>query len=124
MATTKKAAVKKSPAKKAVAQPPAHQGLDWRSLYLYAVSLITLMICLFAAVSVINGVLNILMPDPGWMDAANYPDKTAAAVETMRQQTLDDNQRRAIKSLLTSVSLIVVAFPLYRYHWKQTRKSD
>lgn len=118
MATTKKAATKKP------ALAPVHQGLDWKSLYLYAVCLITLMVCLFSVVSVINGVLNFVIPDPTYFDAASYPDKTAAALDTLRKQTENDNQRRALKNLLSSLSLIAVALPLYKYHWKQTKKTD
>ncbi len=116
------ATVKKAVAKKAAA--PVHHGIDWKSLYLYAICLITLMVCLFSVVAVINGFLDIVFPDPGYMDAAAYPDKTTAALDAMRKQIEDDNQRRAVKGLLSSLSLIAVAFPLYKYHWKQTKKTD
>ncbi|CAB4769670.1 unannotated protein [freshwater metagenome] len=118
------ATVKKAVAKKAAAPAPVHQGVDWKSLYLYAICLITLMVCLFSVVSVINGLLNIVFPDSSYFDAASYPDKTTAALDAMRKQTEDDNQRRAVKGLLSSLSLIAVAFPLYKYHWKQTKKTD
>ena len=53
-APAKKSVAKKSVAKKSVAKKSAtkvevkqtQQGVDWRSLYLYAVSLITLLVCL------------------------------------------------------------------------------
>ncbi len=118
MATTKKAAVKK---RAVPATAPVHQGLDWKSLYLYAICLITLMVCLFSVVAVINGVLDIVFPDPGYFDSAAYPDKTAAALDALRKQTENDSQRRAFKNLLSSLSLIAVALPLYKYHWKQTK---
>ena len=121
MATTKKAAVKK---RAVPATAPVHQGLDWKSLYLYAICLITLMVCLFSVVAVINGILDIVFPDPGYFDSAAYPDKTAAALDALRKQGQSDSQRRAFKNLLSSLSLIAVALPLYKYHWKQTKKTD
>ena len=115
------ATVKKAVAKKAATPVSVRHGLDWKSLYLYAVCLITLLVCLFSVVAVINGLLNIVIPDPSYIDAATYPDKTTAALNALRKQTEDDNQRRAIKNLISSISLIAVAFPLYKYHWKQTK---
>ncbi len=43
MAVAKKAAVKKAVTKKTVEIETRHIGVDWRSLYLYAVCLITLL---------------------------------------------------------------------------------
>ena len=51
MATVKKAAAKKAVAKKTVEIETRHVGIDWRSLYLYAVCLITLMVVLFSTVA-------------------------------------------------------------------------
>ena len=53
MATAKKAVAKKAPAKRAAAPivQPRQDRVDWRSLYLYAVCLITLLVTLFATVS-------------------------------------------------------------------------
>ena len=79
------------------------------------------MVCLFSVVAVINGVLDIVFPDAGYFDSASYPDKNAAALDALRKQTENDNQRRAFKNLLSSLSLIAVALPLYKYHWKQTK---
>jgi hypothetical protein len=74
MATTKKAsavkkAVAKSPAKAQIIQPIYQQPrIDWRSLYLYAVCLITLMVCLFSLVSLIRSGVNVAYPDPAYVD--------------------------------------------------------
>jgi hypothetical protein len=78
MATTAKnsTTAKKSVAKKSVAKKSAtkvevkemHQGVDWRSLYLYAVSLITLLVCLFTVINLINRGLDFIVPDQGYVD--------------------------------------------------------
>jgi hypothetical protein len=62
--TAKKTSATKTVAKKsAVKEEVAHQGVDWRSLYLYAVSLITLLVCLFTVISLINRGLDLIVPD-------------------------------------------------------------
>jgi len=129
MATTKKVVAKKAVAKKApvktVAAPVVvetrHDRIDWRSLYLYAVSLITLMVCLFTVIAIINGITNIVMPDPGYYDGVSIPVGTTK--DAYRAQLEDDSQRRAIKSLIGSIALFAAALPLYLYHWRTARNS-
>jgi hypothetical protein len=123
MATAKKAVAKKAVVKRAAA-PVAetrHDRVDWRSLYLYAVSLVTLMVCLFTMIALVNSFLDIIMPDPGYYDAVTSPE--GMTKEALRAQLEDDNQRRAIKSLISSTALLATALPLYLYHWRTARKS-
>ena len=44
------------------------KSFDWKSLYLYAVSLITLLICLFAVISMIRSGVDVAFPDYGYID--------------------------------------------------------
>ena len=129
MATAKKAVAQKASVKRAAPAKRAaapivqlrHDRVDWRSLYLYAVSLITLMVCLFTVISVINGVVDFVLPDSNYYyDSASTP--AGMTKESYRQQMEDDNQRRAIKSLIGSVALFAAALPLYLYHWRTARK--
>ena len=125
MATAKKAVAKKAPAKRAAAPvvQPRHDRVDWRSLYLYAVSLITLMVCLFTVISIINGIMDFVWPQPDYFyDVSTTP--AGVTKESYRQQMEDDNQRRAIKSLIGSVALFAAALPLYLYHWRTARKAN
>jgi hypothetical protein len=62
MAVAKKSA-------KAPAVPLRNDRIDWRSLYLYAVCLITLLVVLFSTVSLINAIMNSVFPDPAFIDA-------------------------------------------------------
>ncbi|CAN2184798.1 hypothetical protein MCEMKE14_00384 [Candidatus Nanopelagicaceae bacterium] len=126
MATTKKApvrkkAVTKAPAKAPVIQPIYEQPkIDWRSLYLYAVCLITLMVCLFSLVSVIRSGVNIAYPDPAYIDPyAAEPKVNSAAVAA---QLKDQNQRQAVKSMIDALTTLIIAGPLYLYHWRLARK--
>jgi hypothetical protein len=125
MATTKKAPVKKSaakaPAKAQEIQPIYQQSrIDWRSLYLYAVCLITLMVCLFSLVSLIRSGVNVAYPDPAYVDP--YATKPQVDSALIAAQVKDQNQRQAVKSAIDAVTTLIIAGPLYVYHWRLARK--
>ena len=125
MATTKKAAVKKAaakaPAKAQLIQPIYQQSrIDWRSLYLYAVCLITLMVCLFSLVSFIRSGINVAYPDPAYVDPYATAPKVDSAV--IAAQLKDQNQRQAVKSMIDALTTLIIAGPLYVYHWRLARK--
>ena len=121
MAAVKKAAVKKVAAKKTVEAEIRHVGVDWRSLYLYAVCLITLLVVLFSTVALINAIMNAVFPDPAYIDIYSKPENAPAA-DLLAQQE-ENNQIRAIKNIFTSFTTIAIATPLYLYHWRQAKKS-
>ena len=121
MAVAKKAAVKKAVTKKTVEIETRHIGVDWRSLYLYAVCLITLLVVLFSTVALINAIMNAVFPDPAYIDVYSKPENAPSA-DLLTQQE-ENNQIRAIKSIFTSFTTIAIAAPLYLYHWRQTKKS-
>ena len=121
MATTKKAVAKKAPVKRAVAPvvEVRNDRVDWRSLYLYAVCLITLLVVLFSTVSLINSIMNAVFPDPAYIDVYSKPENMPSA-ELLAQQD-ENNQIRALKSIFTSFTTIAIAGPLYLYHWRTAR---
>jgi hypothetical protein len=124
VATEKKVAVKKTAAPKKAVQSVQvethHVGVDWRSLYLYAVCLITLLVVLFSTVSLINSIMNAVFPDPAYIDVyANQENAPSAALLAQQEES---NQIRALKSIFTSFTTIAIAAPLYLYHWRQTKK--
>ena len=129
MATTaKKTTVKKSSAtktaakKSAVQQEIVHQGVDWRSLYLYAVSLITLLVCLFTVITLINRGLDLLVPDYGYVDPYAVQNGTKVDPEVIKQANIDQNRRNAIRGITSSLVTLLVTIPVYLYHWKMARK--
>jgi hypothetical protein len=128
MATTakKSTSAKKSPAKKLVAKkiemPIAHVGVDWRSLYLYAISLITLLICIFTVINLINRGLDLIVPDAGYVDP--YATQTDPKVdpEVLRKANIDQSRRSAIRGITSSIVSLLVTVPVYLYHWRMVRK--
>ena len=121
MATVKKAAAKKAVAKKTVPVETRHVGIDWRSLYLYAVCLITLLVVLFSTVALINAIMNAVFPDPAYIDVYAKPENAPSAALLAQQE--ENNQIQAIKNIFSSFTTIAIAAPLYLYHWRQTKKS-
>jgi hypothetical protein len=122
MATAKKAAAKKAPTKSAAvpAVELRHDRVDWRSLYVYAVCLITLLVTLFATVSLINAIMNAVFPDPGYIDIYAKPENAPSA-DLLAQQE-ENNQIQALKRIFSSFTTIAIAAPLYLYHWRTARK--
>ena len=127
MATTvKKSSAKKSPAKKTVTKkiemPIAHIGVDWRSLYLYAISLITLLICIFTVISLINRGLDLIVPDAGYVDPYAAQNGIKGDPEVLRQANIDQSRRSAIRGITSSLVSLLVTVPVYLYHWRMVRK--
>ena len=121
MAKTKKVAVKKVAAKKVASPIEVRQDrVDWRSLYLYAVCLITLLVVLFATVSLVNSIINVVFPDPTYVDMYSKPENAPSPHMVNQQEAA--TQLRAIKSIFTAFTTIAIAAPLYLYHWRQTKK--
>ena len=119
MATAKKAVAKKSV--KTTVIETNHDRVDWRSLYLYAVCLITLLVVLFSTVSLINAIMNAVFPDPAYIDLYSKPETQPSAALLDQQER--NNQIQAVKRIFTSFITIAVAAPLYLYHWRQTKKA-
>ena len=122
MATAKKAVAKKAPTKSAAlpAVEVRHDRVDWRSLYVYAVCLITLLVTLFATVSLINAIMNAVFPDPGYIDIYAKPENAPSAALLAQQE--ENNQVQALKRIFSSFTTIAIAAPLYLYHWRTARK--
>ena len=122
MATAKKAVARKAPVKRAVTPvvESRNDRVDWRSLYIYAVCLITLLVVLFSTVSLINSIMNAIFPDPAYIDVYANPE-SKPSVELLAQQE-ENNQVRAFKSIFTTFTTIAIAGPLYLYHWRTARK--
>ena len=118
----KKAAIKSAASNKGRNYPakPEPSGVDWRSLYLYAVCLITLLIILFSTISILNGVVNLAFPDPAYIDP--YASKENLPNPTLLAQQEENEQLRTLKRILTAVITIAITAPIYLYHWRSAKK--
>ena len=105
---------------------PASDRLTLRNVYLYLVCLITLVVSLFAAVSLVRSTVGVFYPDPGYYgyfpDSAN-PDGGLSDAEIARQEELaaDSQRRMEVLSLVGSATTLLIAGPLYVYHWRRVQ---
>ena len=114
---------------------------DVRQTYYYLVCFATLIMMIIGVVRAVQSGLDLALPEepyrPSPMDVYQRMQRPPAApdepaepftreeleamadeeAERMRRQT----QRRALRNLLGSFALILVAAPVYVYHWKRMR---
>lgn len=94
------------------------------NLYLYLICLVTLIITLFAAVSLVRGTVSLLYPDPGYYGfTVPGEDTELSEEEQARQEEIaEESQRRqAVLELVGSATTLVIAGPLYVYHWRRVQ---
>lgn len=108
-----------------------------RQVYLYVVSFATLMMLIVGTVQLINGLVDLVYPDP-----AAYPQMSEIKIralemqakdpslraEDIEKQYLEEAGRQAavqrhyrIKRFINSLALVAVSLPFYLYHWRKIR---
>jgi hypothetical protein len=101
---------------------PIQEHLTLRSTYLYLVCLIALLISVFAAVGVVRNTVELIYPDPGYY---GYPAKEPglSVDEQRRQEDLarDSQRHQAVLGLVASGTMLLIAVPLYGYHWRRVQ---
>ena len=97
--------------------------IDWYSLYIYAVCLVTLLTCLFSLVSVVRGIVDALWPDPGFFDPYSVPKDSALSPDQIKENLTENNQRQAIKGIVNSLTTLIIAGPIYLMHWRLAKRS-
>ncbi len=102
-----------------------------RNIYLYLVCLITLIMVIVGTVGTIRSVVELVYPEPTYIEPIPKEEDGKPAMteaEWQRQQEIGREQSRrwAIINLVGNVALVVVAGPLYVYHWRkiETEKDD
>jgi hypothetical protein len=95
-----------------------------RNLYLYLVCLITLIIVIFSVVQLVRGVVELLYPDPGYYQT--YPERDPELTEeeaaAQEQAQMDSQRRYAVLGIVSSATALLIAGPLYVYHWRKIEK--
>jgi len=97
--------------------------IDWYSLYIYAVCLVTLLTCLFSLVSVVRGIVDALWPDPGYFDPYSVPKDSALSADQIKENLTENNQRQALKGIVNSLTTLIIAGPIYLMHWRRAKRT-
>jgi hypothetical protein len=92
-----------------------------RNLYLYLVCLITLVISIFAAVNIVHSAAELFYPDPAYYIQApiKEPSISPTEQERLHRAAQDSQQRQSVLSLISSGTLLLIAGPVYAYHWRR-----
>jgi len=101
-----------------------------RSIYLYVVCLVTLIMMIIGAVNVIRSTTELFYPQPGpYAGMYKDPSQPGLDAETearmlaeQREIDLAWSQRNAVISIVGGVALVIIAAPLYRYHWRAVQR--
>ncbi len=107
-------------------KPGGTDRASLRSAYLYLICLVTLVITIFSAVSLVRNAVELAYPDPGYYGyepalppGSDQPDREE---QERRQELAEDSQRRsAIISLVGSGTMLAIAVPVYLYHWRRVQ---
>lgn len=93
-----------------------------RNIYLYLVCLITLIMVIVAVVGLVRSTVELLYPDPGYYSSApmkGEDGRTAEDIEKEQEFQRASSRRYAIINLVGNVAMLLVAGPLYVYHWRK-----
>lgn len=108
---------------------PGSERATLRSAYLYLVCLVTLVLVIFATVNAVRNVVELAYPDPGYYGFESKPalapgqtEEEAEEDEEERRQAAEDSQRRsALVGLIGNGAMLLVAAPVYLYHWRRVQ---
>lgn len=100
-----------------------------RYIYLYLVCIVTLVMVIFATVNLVRSVVELVYPQPV-MAFAPEPLKAGdvdaeALAAAQREQERNQRQwatRNAVLSIIGNATLLVIAGPLYLYHWRKVER--
>lgn len=102
-----------------------------RTLYLYVVSFLALMAIIFGTVNLVEKITNYLYPVNYNYEYKAYPiydengdvKPTTTAEDILNRANEEKNaQNRTLREIFTSIAVLLVAGPLYNYHWAMAQK--
>jgi hypothetical protein len=105
----------------------------FREIYLYIVCIIAIIIFIIGVISVYDGTVNHIKPVTYMSKASivsmysteRYPDLPGDEIERLAEEefntALQSEKDRAFKDLLRGVLLIIIAIPLFAFHWRKAQ---
>jgi hypothetical protein len=103
---------------------------DPRTIYLYLVCLITLVMVIFSTVNVVRSVIELAYPEPqiavrpisAPAPGGEAPEVDERALEEQREVQRRWAQRNALLNLAGNLAMLLLAGPLYLIHWRRVRQ--
>ncbi len=105
----------------------------FREIYLYIVCIIAIIIFIVGLIMVYNGTIDYVRPTTymtkssivAMYSTEQYPDLSTDEIEQLAQEELDASIQSAkdlaFKDLLRGVLLVVIAIPLFAFHWRKAQ---
>jgi hypothetical protein len=105
----------------------------FREIYLYIVCLIALIIFIVGLVTVYNGAINYVKPTTymtkssimSVYSADQYQNLSKEEIEQLAEDelnaSLQSEKDMAFKGLLRGILLVIIAIPLFAFHWKKAQ---
>lgn len=95
-----------------------------RNIYLYLVCLITLIMVIVAVVSAVRATVELVYPDPGYaydvpIEKGGTSGLTQEQIDKQAAMQLEQSRRQAVLNLVGAIAMVLVAGPLYVYHWRK-----
>lgn len=92
------------------------------NLYLYLVSLITLIIFIFSCIMTVNNVMEVVIDDseyysPYIYEEGNIDEFSKAKYEEYRELENKRREARNIKDLASSIASMIISGGFWLYHW-------
>ena len=103
----------------------ADSSWSLRNIYLYIVCLITLIMVIVGAAGTVRTVVEFIYPDPG--GGMFFPSKVEPAKRDAEIAQFEEQQeiqraqstRQSALDLAGNLALVIIAGPLYVYHWRK-----
>jgi hypothetical protein len=105
----------------------------FREIYLYIVCIIAIIIFIVGLIMVYNGTINYARPTTyitrssiaAIYSTEQYPDLSEAEINRLAEEELEASIQNAkdlaFKDLLRGVLLVVIAIPLFAFHWRKAQ---
>lgn len=105
----------------------------FREIYLYIVCLIALVIFIVGLVMVYNGAINYIKPTTYMTKSSimtmystdQYQNLSKEEIEQLAEDelntSLQSEKDMAFKDLLRGILLVIIAIPLFAFHWKKAQ---
>jgi glucan phosphoethanolaminetransferase (alkaline phosphatase superfamily) len=99
-----------------------------RNIYLYLVSFVSLMMIIGGLIFTVQNITDVIYPtntyyEPYPVDKGNTLTEEEKKLNEENKKKYDENRRMdSRKSVAKSVAVVVVALPVFAYHWRKIEK--
>ena len=107
------------------------RNVSIREIYFYIICLIAIIIFIIGLVGLSDGIINYIKPNTYIYQEKipyqqQYPDLSDEEIDKLMAQeienSLNNERSSALKSILRNTIMIIIAVPLFAYHWRKAQQ--